>query len=263
MDTSAPNRLIPLLLVAVTLLTFGRVIVNDFAPYDDELTIYSNPRMNPPQFDREGILWYWDNPAMSLYAPLTYTVWGVVASVSRVHPKEDPTRFVLDPANFHIASLLLHAASVLLVFAILRRLLKRPWPAAAGALLYALHPLQVETVAWASGLKDLLASALSLATIWFYLRAVTPASPALEAMDSDEAPSSRIDFASYALAIVCFVLALLAKSSAMMTPVLLLVIDGLLLRRGVERTARSVAPFIALVIPAAIVAKLNNGSRRL
>jgi tetratricopeptide (TPR) repeat protein len=256
METSAQSRLIPLLLVAVTLLTFGRVIVNDFAPYDDEQTIYANGRMNPPQFDREGILWYWDNPAMSLYAPLTYTVWGVVASVSRVHPKDDPTGYVLDPANFHIASLLLHVASVLLVFAILRRLLKRPWPAAAGALLYALHPLQVETVAWASGLKDLLAGALSLATIWLYLRAVTPTSAVVEGAESDEPPASRIDLVSYALAIVCFVLALLAKSSAMMTPVLLLVIDGLLLRRGVERTARSVAPFVALAIPAAVIAKL-------
>ena len=220
MDTAVCNRFIPWLLIGLTLLTFGRVVNDGFAPYDDELTIRDNPRMNPARFTSEGVLWYWNNPAMSLYAPLTYTVWGAIATGSRVHGA-DPTEFILDAGNFHVASLLLHVASVLLVFIILRRLLKRPWPAAAGALLYALHPLQVETVAWASGLKDLLASALSLATIWFYLRAVTPASPALEAMDSDEAPSSRIDFASYALAIVCFVLALLAKSSAMMTPVLI------------------------------------------
>jgi tetratricopeptide (TPR) repeat protein len=258
MDNSAPNRLIPLLLVAVTLLTFGRVIVNDFAPYDDEQTIYANGRMNPPQFDRDGILWYWDNPAMSLYAPLTYTVWGVVASVSRVHPRDDPTRFVLDPANFHIASLLLHVAGVLLVYVILARLLRRPWPAAAGALLYGLHPLQVESVAWASGLKDLLSGTLSLATIWLYLRAVTPTSPApSQVTESDEpAAAARINFAPYLLAILCFALALLAKSGAMMTPFLILIIDVLLLRRGVERTARCVAPFFALAIPAAVIARL-------
>ena len=259
MDTTARTKLIPWLLIGVTLLTFGRIVNDGFAPYDDEQTISANPRMNPARFDREGVLWYWDNPAMSLYAPLTYTVWGAVAKVSRVHGS-DPTQFSLDAGNFHLASLALHVASVLLVFAILRRLLKRSWPAAAGALLYALHPLQVETVAWASGMKDLLAAALSLATIWIYLRAVapetSPADSAPTAPEPDTEIEPRIDVRFYALAIVSFVLALLAKPAAMTTPVILLAIDALLLRRGVERTARAVAPFFALALPIAVIARL-------
>jgi len=254
MDTAVCNRFIPWLLIGLTLLTFGRVVNDGFAPYDDELTIRDNPRMNPARFTSEGVLWYWNNPAMSLYAPLTYTVWGAIATGSRVHGA-DPTEFILDAGNFHVASLLLHVASVLLVFIILRRLLKRPWPAAAGALLYALHPLQVETVAWASGMKDLLAAALSLAAIWLYLRAVAPGVTPGPLGDPDQAIEPRIDWRFYVAAVACFILAMLAKSNAMMTPAVLLVIDALLLRRGVERTARSIAPFFALALPIAFIAK--------
>jgi hypothetical protein len=255
MDTAVSNRFIPWLLIGLTLLTFGRVVNDGFAPYDDELTIRDNPRMNPVQFTSDGVLWYWNNPAMSLYIPLTYTVWGAIAAASRVHG-DDPTKFILDAGNFHVASLLLHMACVLLVFAILRRLLKRPWPAAAGALLYALHPLQVETVAWASGMKDLLSAALSLAAIWFYLRAVAPEiAPVAPLPDPDEAIAPRLDWRFYSLALLCFILAMLAKPSAMMTPAILLIIDALLLRRGVERTVRTVVPFIALALPIAFIAR--------
>ena len=256
-DDSAPAsspyaHLIPLLLIVVTALTFGRVINNGFAPFDDELTIRDNPRLNPAQFTPDSIGWYWKNSYMSLYAPLTYTVWGTVAQVSGV-PTGEPGVFRIDAPNFHIASLVLHIASVLLVFVILRRLLGgRAWPAAAGALLYGLHPVQVEAVAWASGLKDVLSGCLSLAAIALYLHAVTPAhkmpDPAFDGQN-------RIHPLFYGLALACFALAMLAKPSAMMTPLLLAIIDLALLRRPADRVGQSLGPWLALAIPIALIAK--------
>jgi tetratricopeptide (TPR) repeat protein len=249
----AAAQWIPLLLIVATLLTFGRVVNHDFAPYDDEQTIRDNPRLNPARFTREGVLWYWDNSYMSLYAPLTYTVWGGVAQVSRA-PTDDAGVFRLEPANFHLASLFLHVASVLLVYAILRRLLRGlAWPAAAGALLYGLHPLQVEAVAWASGMKDVLSGCLSFAAILLYLRAVTPPPPPADA-DPEIVP--RIDPLAYGLALACFALAMLAKSSAMVTPLLLAIVDFAILRRSPERIAKSLAPWLALAIPIAVIARL-------
>src|SRR5439155_14552039 len=146
-------------------------------------------------------------------------------------------------------SLLLHVISVLLVYAILRRLLRgHSWPAAAGALFYALHPLQVEAVAWASGMKDVLSGCLSFAAILLYLRAVTPP-PARAVADADPDIVPRIDPVAYVLALACFALAMLAKSSAMVTPLLLAIIDYAFLRRPPERIARSLAPWLALAIP--------------
>jgi Flp pilus assembly protein TadD len=239
---SAHVRWIPLLLVLATLLTFGRVVIDQFGPIDDEQTLYANPRLNPPDFAApDGIPWYWSHAYMSLYAPVTYTAWGVLAKAAYA-PEADPAGMHLNPAVFHAASLAVHAAAVLLVYAILRRLLRRPWAAAAGALLFALHPLQVETVAWASGLKDVLSGALSLCAVWVYLRCV----------DARERRSTAI---FYVLALVSFALALLAKSSAVTTPLLLLVIDVTLLRRPLWRAVLSVAPFVLLALPAAYVAR--------
>jgi Flp pilus assembly protein TadD len=251
-------RWIPLLLIVATGVAFGRVVSNGFGPFDDEQTIRDNPRLNPPQFTADGVLWYWNHPYMSLYAPLTYTAWGTIAQFSRVPVPGEPGTFKLSPQYFHVASLLLHVASVLLVYAILRRLLGRAWPAAAGALLYGLHPLQVEAVAWTSGLKDVLSGCLSLAAIWLYLRAVAPAGTTTTTMPADVASAdapARIDPLCYVLGLLCFALAMLAKPAAMMTPLLLAVIDLIILRRPAERIGRSLGPWLALAIPIAVIAK--------
>ena len=234
-----------MLLVVVTAAVFGRVLWNSFAPYDDPQTISENDRLNPPKFTKDGVLWYWNHAYMSLYAPLTYTVWGTIAGVSQDRSPDVPKdEYKVAPRNFHLASLALHALSVLAVYAIVRRLTKTVWPAALGALLFALHPLQVETVAWASGLKDLLAGCLGLTSIALYLRAADPA--------------SRRRAIWYAVALVCFVLAMLAKSSAMVVPVVLLVIEVWILRRALGKVTLSLGPWFLLAIPIAIVAKMSQ-----
>ena len=77
----------------------------------------------------------------------------------------------LDPRIFHGLNLGIHAVAGILVFLIVRRWVGGVWPAAAGAAVFAVHPIQVEAVAWASGLRDVLAGAMSLAAIWIYLTA--------------------------------------------------------------------------------------------
>ena len=75
-----------------------------------------------------------------------------------------------NPQPFHAASVVLHVAAALLVFAIVRQLMPSDAAACAGALVFAVHPVQVESVAWASGAKDLLAGVSSLAVIDQFLR---------------------------------------------------------------------------------------------
>src|SRR5258706_771380 len=109
---------------------------------------------------------------------------------------------------FHAASLLFHILTSLVVFALLRRLVVNPTAVLFGALLFALHPVQVETVAWASGLKDVLCGFLILTAVWQYLR-----------FASAQPPRPRLP---YVLAPAAFVLAILAKPTAMVTPLLAL-----------------------------------------
>src|SRR5437762_2742056 len=136
----------PLLLAILTLLIFGRIATNDFTYWDDAGTIHHNPRLNPPTPPK--VLWYWSHSELGLYIPLTYTVWGVLAAAARLDAP-DEFDISLNPLLFHAASLIVHIGSVLLVFQILRKLIGRDGPSFFGALLFAIHPLQTESVAWA------------------------------------------------------------------------------------------------------------------
>lgn len=144
----------------------------------------------------------------------------------------------LDPHFFHAASVALHAFSGLLVFMILRKVTRRPWPSVAGALLFALHPIQVEAVAWASGLKDILGGAFTLLTLWQYLLAVARD-------DVDEQASGRAAV-HYAMALAAMLLGMLSKPGAVVTPLLLVIVDLMIVRRRWRAVAASVWPFFVV-----------------
>ncbi len=232
-------RWIPFILIVATVLVFSGMLSNQFTLWDDEQTIAANPNFNPPTV--EGLAAHWRKPHMDLYVPAAYTLWWTVAKVAW---RADDTGGHLDPRPFHAASLALHVMSVLVVFALLRRLLRKDWPAAAGALLFALHPVQVETVAWTSGAKDLLAGLLVLVALWQYAVAFDP-------NNRCKRPTMH-----YLLATLAFAIALLAKPVAVVAPLLVIVIDRCLLRRDWRSIARGVAPWIALTIPCLIWTKL-------
>src|SRR6266850_60278 len=224
----------PLLLVVATILVFGRIATHDFTYWDDSGTIHHNPRLNPPSVKTVG--WYWSHSELGLYIPVTYTAWGILASAARLDAP-DEFDIALNPWLFHAASLIVHLGSVLLVFRILRRLIGRDGPSFAGALLFAIHPLQTETVAWASGLKDLLCGFFALLAIWEYMKFV------------DESSERRR--LHYVLAIVAFILSMLSKATGMLTPVLAGIIVYWGLRRPVD-VVKSPLICFAWLVPAAV-----------
>lgn len=243
------------MLMALVLLTFVSVCRHDFVNWDDPETIQENPRITHPS---PGNVWYyWRHPHMGLYVPVTYTVWSALAAVARVDGPDAPPG-TLDAGVFHAASLVLHLLNVLLVYAILRRLLSREMSArsaslcgAAGALLFGLHPVQVETIAWASGMKDLLCATFTLAAVREYLRYARP-----DLKQGADGTASPARWRHYALGMAALLLAMLSKPTAMVTPLLLLVIDALVLRRPLRVVLRSVVPWFALVAPCLVWTKL-------
>src|SRR5207244_4244518 len=94
---------------------------------------------------------------MDLYVPVTFTVWAVLARVSS------------EPWLFHAASLVLHGAAAMAAFGLLRRLVRDERAACAGAMLFALHPVQVEAVGWMSGAKDLASGLFTLLALGRYV----------------------------------------------------------------------------------------------
>jgi hypothetical protein len=143
-------------------------------------------------------------------------------------------------APFHGASVGLHLLSALVVYSILRHLSGSDVASCIGALLFALHPIQVETVAWASGAKDLLGGLLALVSIQQYL-CVIRASPR----------SGRRVF-HYSVCAVALVAGMLAKPIAVVAPAIAIILDIAFLRRQPREVIRSAWPLLVLTIPCII-----------
>lgn len=237
----ASNHHLMLCVVVVVLsvwVTFGRVLTHEFVGgWDDGPLIVDNELVNPPT--GEGLVRIWAGPHARMYIPAVYTTWWMLAKVATVPRHDalatDPWVDELNPFVFHAANLIVHTLSAVIVFALLRRLIRRDWAAVAGAVLFAIHPLQVEPVAWATGMKDLLGGMLSLAAMWQYLAFTT----------TTDAKRRRVHMIAASAA---FGLALLAKPSAVVTPFILLTIEWLLLGRSLARAAGVLLPWMVVAV---------------
>jgi len=126
-------------LAIISLLTFSPLFHAQFSDWDDKANLPGNPAMM--QRNLRGLEYLWTHPYLQLYIPLTYTVWWPLVI-------SQPPGDTLNPAPFHAANVLTHTAAVLIAFAILRLIIPNDWAAASGALLFAIHPLQVEAIGW-------------------------------------------------------------------------------------------------------------------
>lgn len=240
-DTQQKTRHWPIVVVILaTLVAYLPVCGHEFTYWDDNHTVFENPHLNPPTLNT--IRYYFTHVAYGLYVPITYTVWAGVALVARVAP--DERGISLNPWMFHSTNVVVHTLSALFVFLLLRRLVRKDWPACCGALLYALHPVQVEPVAWISGLKDVLAGCFAIIALWRYV------------VGAQRDRADRSDLVPDPLGTIAFVLAMLAKPSAVTVPAIALVIDWLILQRPLSRAIRSCAVWFMLAIPILIVGRI-------
>ena len=229
------NRLIALALIILTTLAFWRLTTNDFVISDDQANIYENPHFEKDS--PEGLAVLWEKPFIQLYIPVTYTVWGLLVKFSYLAGWATELADV-PPLLFHGINILVHLASVLLVFNILRLLLPNAsrFAAGLGSALFAIHPLQVEAVAWATGLKDVLSGALALAALLSYLLSRQP----------NRTPQSktRLD----AMGLVLFALSLFSKPSSAPLPFLAAILAIGMLGIPLRTTLRSLLPWFCLAI---------------
>jgi Flp pilus assembly protein TadD len=224
------------LLVLAVLLVYARAPGLEFTSWDDDVNVTKNPGLNPAS--RESVLGYWRAPYCALYIPVTYTFLALEAGLSQTlgaTPEQGH-----NPRIFHAGNLLLHALCVLLVYGLLLRLLERPSAALAGALLFALHPVQAESVAWVSETKGLLAALFGLSALYEFLR-----------FREGRARSAL----HYALATLAFALALLAKPTAAALPLVAWLLDLRSSRRQAWRSAAALLPWLALAAALAVVTK--------
>lgn len=234
-------------LLVVTALCVGRIVGGQFSAWDDPHTLWQNDNFNPPNW--EAIWEYWDyrKPAAGLWVPVTYTVWGIL-SVFAYGVEKGPRGEMMAAWPFHAASVVSHLVSTALVFLILRRVLQSQsgqglekgrrerldqFGAWAGALVFGIHPLQVETLGWTSGLKDCLWVLCALGAVYCYLR-------------SGERGlywGSRWWWGGW----LVFVVGSLCKPTAMVTPALCVVIHWLGMRQPLREVLWKIWPWFLFV----------------
>jgi protein O-mannosyl-transferase len=210
---------IAFMIALVTFAVFFSSLRNDFVNWDDYVLLVDNPRYRGLGW--EQVRWMFSTFHSGHYQPLSwltfafdYLVWG------------------MEPFGYHLTNLVLHAANTALFYFLALRLLSlalsRPFSAsdfglraAAGfaALFFSIHPLRVESVAWATERRDVLSGLFFLATLLCYLQAMTYSND----------PSHQASWRNKAL--IAYGLSLLSKASGVTLPVVLLVLDVYPLRR--------------------------------
>jgi len=190
--------LICLVLFVTTFTVYYPVLDYDFVNFDDPLYLEEN-RFVPMGLSKESIIWAFTDgiSTTGYWAPLTlltllldYQIYGMQAG------------------GYHLTNLLLHCITTLLLFLFFRRITGALWSSFLVAILFAIHPLHVESVAWVSARKDVLSTLFWILTLWAYAKYT-------------ESPGTG----RYTIALILFICGLTAKPMLVTLPLILLLLD--------------------------------------
>lgn len=197
MRSFPPAVLVALALAGLTLAVYWPVGQHGFVNYDDGDMIFGNPHV------RAGLTW--EGVRWSFTAADASAFWHPLAWISHM---ADVSLFGLDAGWHHRVGLLIHLLNALLLFAVFRRATGATWRSGVVAALFAVHPLHVESVAWASERKDVLSAFFLFLTWWCHVRF-----------------TQRPGIARYLPVLLSCCLALMSKPMAVTLPFSLLLLD--------------------------------------
>jgi tetratricopeptide (TPR) repeat protein len=185
-----------LLLFAAVLASYSSIIHNQFLDYDDNEYITNNAHVKAG-LTWANVQWAFSTSEEANWHPLTW-----------LSHELDSELFGLNPVGHHVVNVLLHAVNAVLLFLLLQSATGFRWRSLMVAALFALHPINVESVAWAAERKNVLSMLFFLLALYAYGRY-----------------ARRPGLGRYIAVAGFFVLSLLAKPQAITFPFLLLLWD--------------------------------------
>jgi protein O-mannosyl-transferase len=195
-SSSHRNLILCLLLVTCTLVIYNSVNQNGFVNYDDDVYVTANRHV------QAGLHWSTIRWAFTTFDAAN---WHPLTWISHAF---DYQLFKLNPAGHHYTNVLLHSANVVLLFLLLVEATQRTWPSLIATAIFAVHPLNVESVAWAAERKNVLSMLFLLLALWAYQRY-----------------ASKPSIARYGAVFSLFACGLMAKPQVITLPFLLLLWD--------------------------------------
>ncbi len=207
------NTLVGVLLAATTVALYSPVVGHSFVVFDDRDYVTANPYIHGG-LSWNTVKWAFTSAAAANWHPLTWLSHAL-----------DYQLFALNPAGHHLDSVLIHALNAVLLFLLLAWITKRVGPSLLVAALFALHPINVESVAWVAERKNV------LSTLFFFLAIGAYAWYGLK-------PNWR----RYLLVAALFAAGLMAKPMVITLPFVLLLLDYWPLDRTPQNETHSTAP---------------------
>ncbi len=216
------NKILLPFLILITFAIYFKSLNNRFTIWDDDGYVTENPDIRTLHGDsiKHTLSKTFKTYVVGNYHPLTMLTYCL-----------EYQKFKLDPKPYHLSNLLLHLLNTLLVFGFIWLITKQKWTAFITSLLFAIHPMHVESVAWIAERKDVLYSFFyltALCTYIFYLK-----------KDAGK-------WFLYTLTFLFFVLAVLSKAMAVTIPIAFFAVDYFLDRKFSLKTILEKLPFIIL-----------------
>jgi len=196
MNDTRAKVLICIFLIVATFCIYSQVQDHEFINYDDNIYVTVNLNVQAG-LTSESVSWAFTTSHHANWAPIT--------SISYML---DYQLYGLNPKGFLLTNLFFHIANSLLLFLVLFRMTGAIWQSAFVAAMFALHPLNVESVAWVAERKNVLSTFFLLLTIWAYIRYA-------------EKPTTN----RYSLVFLLFAFGLMSKTMVVTLPFVLLLFD--------------------------------------
>lgn len=188
--------LIVIILIVSSFIVYSKILDNDFVNLDDNQYIVENNHI------KSGI------NTKSIQWAFTTTYFGYWHPVTWLSHMLDWNLFGANAAGYHLINLLLHIGTALFLFLLLHKTTKNIWSSAFVSVLFALHPLRVESVAWAAERKDVLSMFFGMASLYAY------------SFYNEDYKASK-----YFICLILFALSLMSKPLMVTLPFVLLLLD--------------------------------------
>ena len=222
---SSRNLLFLLLVVLITFCAYLPALKNGWTKWDDTKYILENSSTN--KISLENIKKIFTQPVQGNYIPVTFLSFAL----ERTFLGEQPRVFIF-------INIVLHLLNTILVFFLIQLLIKDSWTSTVCALVFGLHPMHVESVAWIAERKDVLYSLYFFLSIITYLKYIN---------------SEKIKW--FVLSLLLMLLSVLSKSIAVVLPFILMALDYFFARKFSRKIILEKIPFILILLICIYIAK--------
>ncbi|OFX18169.1 MAG: hypothetical protein A2033_11700 [Bacteroidetes bacterium GWA2_31_9] len=212
------NKYIIAILISITFITFFPSLKNDFVNWDDDIYVLQNPDIR--EISSASVSNMFSSEYVGLYLPLTIFSYAINYSIGE-----------LNPFGYHLLNLILHIFSTIILYLLIKKLSSNISIAFFVALLFAIHPLRVESVVWISQRKDVL-------YVFFYLLSLLSFTNYLF--------SKTNNLKWYFASLIFFIISLFSKTSAVTLPLIILALAYYIDKSSIKKVFVKLIPYFLI-----------------